>query len=30
MILLSFTRIFNIFSLLIGGPTNAITRILLG
>lgn len=30
MILLSFTRIFNIFGLLIGGPTNAIARILLG
>lgn len=30
MILLSFTRIFNIFGMLIGGPTNAITSILLG
>src|SRR5690606_40911284 len=30
LLLLSFTRIFPAFSLLIGGPANAITRILLG
>jgi Zn-dependent protease len=30
MLLLSFTRIFPAFSLLIGGPANTITRILLG
>lgn len=30
LILLSFTRILNIFGMLIGGPTSAITQILLG